>query len=310
MAKSNKSIYGALIANLLIAVTKFIAGGITNSSSMIAEGVHSMVDTVNEVLLLYGRKRSRKPPDNERPFGYGKELYFWSFIVSLLIFGLGGGISIYQGILHIIHPEPVSSYVWNYAVLGLSVIFEGSSLTIAIKEFNKTKGDDGWWNAIIKSKDPSSFAVLFEDSAAVAGLLIVGICMFIGQQYGIHEMDGIASVLVGLLLMAVSGILARESRSLLMGEGVSAVSRARIKAIVEEDKAVVSVLKMFTIYESPDEVLLMMIVDFKPDINTDEITKGIDRIKDNIRADFSNIRYIFMQPGEPVADSNKEKKKE
>ncbi|RYZ25924.1 MAG: cation diffusion facilitator family transporter, partial [Sphingobacteriales bacterium] len=177
MAKANKSIYGALIANLAIAVTKFIAGGLSNSSSMVAEGVHSMVDTTNQVLLLYGIKKSRKPPDATHPFGYGKELYFWSFMVSVLIFGLGGGISVTQGIRHIIDPEPLSDPTINYIVLSLSLIFEGISLGIAVKEFNLVRNGAGWWDTIIRSKDPSSFLVLFEDTAAVLGLVIVFICL-------------------------------------------------------------------------------------------------------------------------------------
>lgn len=303
MAKSYKSIYSALAANLLIALTKFVAGAFTNSSSMISEGVHSMVDTINELLLLYGLKRSRKPPDTTRPFGYGKELYFWSFIVSILIFGLGGGISIYQGIVHIIHPEPVQKPVWNYVVLGLSIIFEGSSLLIAIKEFNKQRGDSGFWEAIIKSKDPSGFAVLFEDSAAVAGLLIVGVFMFIGYQYNIHQMDGIASVLVGLLLVFVSSILARESRSLLMGEGIAPQTQKRIKQIVERDNGVVTVLSILSTYQSPEEVLLMLVIDFKSELTADEITDAIERIRKLIRKEFNLIRFILIQPGEPTKTS-------
>ena len=204
MAKNNKSIFSALIANVLIAVTKFAAGSFTNSSSMISEGIHSLVDTVNQLLLLYGLKRSKKPADNLRPFGYGKELYFWSFIVSILIFGLGGGISIYQGIEHIIHPEPLNDPRWNYAVLGMSMILEGWSLIVAIKEFDKVRNGLTWWKAIIKSKDPSSFLVLFEDGAAVLGLLIVLVFMLIGHHFQLEYMDGIASVLIGLLLVFVS----------------------------------------------------------------------------------------------------------
>ncbi|MEB0264155.1 cation diffusion facilitator family transporter, partial [Mucilaginibacter sp. 10I4] len=205
-AQNNASIYSALAANLLIAVTKFIAGGFTNSSSMISEGIHSMVDTVNQVLLLYGLKRSHKKPDASHPFGYGRELYFWSFIVSILIFGLGGGISIYQGVNHIIKPEELGDPFWNYIVLASSFVFEGASLVIAIKEFNKVRNGQSWWSAIIRSKDPSSFLVLFEDGAAVLGLLIVFVFMLIGHNYNMPYMDGIASVLVGLLLVFASAI--------------------------------------------------------------------------------------------------------
>ena len=179
MAKTNRSIYSALIANLLIAITKFIAGTFSNSAAMISEGVHSLVDTINEVLLLFGIKQSKKPADARRPFGYGKELYFWSFIVSILIFSLGGAVSIYQGYLHIKEPETIGDPTWNYVVLFLSIIFESISLVIAIKEFNKTRGALSWWEAIKKSKDPASFLVLFEDAAAVMGLIIVLICVYL-----------------------------------------------------------------------------------------------------------------------------------
>ena len=192
MAKANKSIYSALVANLLIAVTKFIAGAFTNSSSMIAEGIHSTVDTSNQLLLLYGLKRSTKPADQYRPFGYGKELYFWSFIVSIMIFGLGGVLSVSQGITHMRHPEELVDPGWNYAVLALSFVFEGASLWVAIKEFNKTRNGLTWWKAIVKSKDPSGFLVLFEDGAAVMGLIIVFVLMVLSHNLNLPFLDGLA----------------------------------------------------------------------------------------------------------------------
>jgi cation diffusion facilitator family transporter len=295
-AKNNASIYSALAANLLIAVTKFIAGGFTNSSSMISEGIHSMVDTVNQVLLLYGLKRSHKPPDSTRPFGYGKELYFWSFIVSILIFGLGGGISIYQGILHIIKPEPVTDPFWNYMVLAMSAIFEGTSLIIAIKAFDKLRNGQTWWAAIVKSKDPSSFLVLFEDGAAVLGLAIVFVFMLIGHNYNMHYMDGVASVLVGLLLVFVSAILARESRSLLMGEGIAPQTQYKIRLLVEKDEAVIRVVNILSTYQAPDDVILMLIVEFEPDIDTEDITASIERVRLAIKTEFPLIKLVFVQP--------------
>lgn len=298
MAKSNKSIYSALIANLLIAVTKFTSGGFTNSSSMISEGVHSVVDTVNQVLLLYGLKRSRKPANSKRPFGYGKELYFWSFIVSILIFGLGGGISIYTGVLHIIAPEPLTNPTWNYIVLGLSILFEGTSLVIAIKEFNAIRGKDTFWGAIVKSKDPSSFVVLFEDSAAVIGLMIVAVFMVIEHQYNLPVLDGVASVLVGVLLVFASLILARESHSLLMGEGIAPQTQQKIKQLAEKDPAVDKVLNILSTYQAPEEVLLMLIIDFHSDLETDEITRAIDRIRDSVKKEFRLARFVIIQPDE------------
>ncbi|GAA4931042.1 cation diffusion facilitator family transporter [Mucilaginibacter defluvii] len=296
MAKSYKSIYSALAANLLIAVTKFIAGGFSGSPSMISEGVHSLVDTINQVLILYGIRQSHKPADALHPFGYGKEIYFWSFIVSILIFSLGGGISVYQGIIHIIHADPPGDPTWNYVVLVLSMIFEGSSLWIAIKEFNKVRGNDTWWNAIIKSKDPSSFLVLFEDSAAVIGLTIVLIFMLIGHATGLEYMDGVASVLVGLLLIGVSAILARESRSLLMGEGIAPETKDKLKGLVEADPAVTKVCNIVSTYQSPEEVVLMLMVVFEPDLDTEGITGAIVRLRNRIKEKYKLVRFVIIQP--------------
>jgi cation diffusion facilitator family transporter len=296
MASSKTSIYAALAANLLIAVTKFIAGGISNSAAMVAEGVHSVVDTVNELFLLLGLYRAKKQPDATHPFGYGKELYFWSFIVSIMIFGLGGGVSIYQGIAHIIEPEKLGDPTINYIVLGLSIIFEGTSLIIAIKQFNQVRGATPFWDAVIKSKDPSSFLVLFEDAAAVAGLFIVMICVYLSHRFNQPYIDGVASFLVGLILVVVSEILARESRSLLMGEGVSTQTRDKICHMVEGDEHVIKVQHILSTYQSPNEVLMMLIVAFKEDMDTSELNAAIDRIRDKVKAEFKFVRFVIIQP--------------
>lgn len=296
MNNNRKSIYSALAANVLIALTKFIAGAFTNSSSMISEGIHSTVDTANQLLILYGLKRSKKLPDQSHPFGYGKELYFWSFVVSILIFGLGGALSIYQGVLHIMEPEPMKNPFWNYIVLFLSLIFEGTSFIIAIKEFNKTRNGLGWWDAIIKSKDPSSFLVVFEDGAAVAGLIIVTVLMAFSHTLQIPELDGLASVIVGLLLVFVSLILARESRSLLMGEGIASETKQKISKIVERDPAVIRTKNILSTYQSPEEVILMLIVDFEDHLDTDDITEAIVRIRTHIKDEFKFVRYVIIQP--------------
>lgn len=296
MASSKKTIYSALAANILIAVTKFIAGAISNSGAMIAEGIHSLVDTTNELLLLLGQKQSKKQPDETHPFGYGKELYFWSFIVSILMFGLGGGISIYQGILHIIHPELLKDPKLNYIVLALSVCFEGSSLIFAIKQFSEVKGNQSWWQAIVKSKDPSDFLVLFEDSAAVMGLTIVFICTFLNQHLHLPYLDGVASILVGLLLIAVSLILARESRSLLMGEGIARETKHRISALLQQDSAVIKVMHILSTYQSPDEIVLVLIIAFENNLTTQEITQAIDRAQKKVIQEFKLVRYVIIQP--------------
>lgn len=296
MANNRKSIYSALAANLLIAVTKFIAGTFTNSSSMISEGIHSTVDTTNQLLLLYGIKRSKKAPDESHPFGYGKELYFWSFVVSILIFGLGGALSVYQGILHIMEPEVMKDPFWNYIVLILSLIFEGTSLIISIREFNKTRNGVRWWDAIIKSKDPSSFLVVFEDGAAVAGLTVVMILMGISHAYGMPELDGVASIIVGLILVFVSLILARESRSLLMGEGIAPETRKKITLLAEEDAAVVKTKNILSTYQSPEEIVLVLIIDFKDHLDTEEITEAVQRIRNTVKTAFPLVRYVIIQP--------------
>jgi cation diffusion facilitator family transporter len=296
MATAHKSIYSALIANLLISLTKFVAGAFSNSAAMISEGIHSMVDTINQVLLLYGLKQSRKPADALRPFGYGKELYFYSFIVSILIFGLGGGISIYQGITHVMHPEPLEDPTWNYVVLLLSIVFEGISFVIARKEFNKSRGSLTWWDAIIRSKDPSNFLVLFEDGAAVSGLLVVLACIFLGHHYDIPELDGIGSICVGLILVLVSVILARESRSLLMGESIMPENQKKIIGIAERDQAVVKVQHLLSTYQSPEVIVLMLIITFRDGLDTQEINIAIDRIRKAIKKEFALVQFVIIQP--------------
>lgn len=284
------------MANIAIAITKFIAGGISKSSAMISEGVHSLVDSINELLLLYGIHRSNRKRDKTHPFGYGRELYFWSFIVSILIFGLGAGVSFYQGYSHLKTPHLAESFGWNYVVLGASFLFEGSSFLIALKAFNKTRGDEQLWPAIKKSKDPTTFMVLFEDGAAVLGIIIVFIFLYTGQQTRNPYLDGIASLLVGLILTITSALLVRESRSLLMGEGISSQTEQEIISMIEHGSVPIKVNKLFSIYQSPEEVLLVMILSFKPDMTADALNDAIDDIKKRIRERFSKISYIIIQP--------------
>lgn len=302
MARANKSIYSALAANLLIAVTKFAAGAFTSSSSMIAEGIHSTVDTSNQLLLLYGLKKSKKPADERHPFGYGKELYFWSFIVAIMIFALGGVVSITQGIYHIINPEELKNPTWNYVVLGLSFLFEGASLIIAITEFNETRKGVPWWKAIINSKDPSGFLVIFEDGAAVLGLFFVFIFMLCSHHFDLPWLDGVASVLVGVLLVLVSIILGRENRSLLMGEGLSKKIQEQVKATVVKDKSVVSVTRLLSTYQSPNEVILVLVIDFNNEMKTQEIELSVERIKNKIKEEFDIIKHVVIEPASMASE--------
>jgi len=295
MARSNVSIYSALAANIVIAIAKFVAGGITRSSAMIAEGVHSLVDTLNELLLLYGISRSNKERDEFHPFGYGRELYFWSFIVAILIFAFGAGVSFFQGYIHLRTPAISGPLTWNYAVLGFSLLSEGSSLVIAYRAFRKTIGDQTLWAAIKKSKDPTDFVVLFEDGAAVLGILVVGSLLFIGERTNNPYLDGVASLLVGCILTVTSVLLARESRSLLIGEGISAKGEGEIRDMVKASFGVV-VKRIFSLYQSPEEVLLVLIIDFPEDLRTEELSERMDAIKGRIKERYSKIAYILIEP--------------
>lgn len=294
----NRTVYIALAANLLIAVIKFISGFVTRSTAMLSEGVHSLVDTTNQLLLLLGIRLSKKTADAKRPFGYGKELYFWSFIVSLLIFAIGGSISIFQGISHLRHPAPPADPFWNYIVLACSFLFDGGSLVVAIIDFKKVKGKKSWWTAVHQSKDPASFLVLFEDSAAVLGLAVVAIMLYLGHKLNNPYLDGVASLIVGVILTIVSILLARESRSLLMGEGIATATQFKIRSIVENDKAIDKVLQIFSTYQSPEEVMLLLLVRFKDDLETQDITDAIERVKTAIKKEFPFAHYIIITPGQ------------
>lgn len=219
MADSNKIVvYAALIGNLAIALVKFVAAYITNSSAMLSEAIHSVVDTLNEVLLLYGMKKSQQPPSASHPFGYGRELYFWAFIVALMVFALGAIVSIYQGIQHVRNPEEMINPSLNYIVLIVAILCEGASWLVALKAFRKTKGQQGYFEAFRRSKDPTTFTVLFEDSAALCGLFIALIGIYLAHRLNIPELDGVASILIGIVLAISAILLGRETKGLLLGK--------------------------------------------------------------------------------------------
>jgi len=298
MKRSKISIYTALAANVAIATVKFIAGGVSGSAAMIAEGVHSLVDSVNELLLLYGIYSSNKERDKHHPFGYGRELYFWSFIVSILIFSLGAGVSFYQGYVHLKRPAMSEPLYWNYVVLGFSLVFEGVSFIIAFRQFRRTEVKEGLslWGAVKRSKDPTAFMVLFEDGAAVIGVVTVLICLIVGHITHNPYLDGLASLLVGVILTATSALLARESRSLIIGEGISSETEKEIIKLVKNDRSVTSTPRIFSIYQSPEEVLLLILLSFAPGITVGELNDKIDAIKQQIKQRYPKIAYIIVQP--------------
>jgi cation diffusion facilitator family transporter len=292
---SKKAIYGAIIANTLIAIAKFVASFFTGSSSMLSEGIHSLVDTGNGVLLLFGIKRSKLPPDQKHPFGYGKEIYFWSFVVAILIFALGGGIALYEGIHHILHPKPLENLVWNYAVLGVAILIEGNALRIAMREFNLSRGNKPMMKAIRESKDTSTVAIVIEDGAAVLGLLIALICVLLGHLTGIQYFDGIGSTLIGILLISVSWFFAMECKGLLVGEGLLQSDLQKIHSILSADDKVLDFNPPLSMYLGPNEVLLNLDINFKDGLTADEIEASIDVIESQITEAIPSINRIYIE---------------
>ncbi|HEX3385122.1 MAG TPA: cation diffusion facilitator family transporter, partial [Mucilaginibacter sp.] len=290
--KSRTFIYVSLAADMLISISKFIAATVTGSSSMISEGIHSVIDTISQLLLLWGIKISRKRADKYRPFGYGRELYFWSFIVSLIIFIVGGCISFYEGLLRFRHPEFQGNILWNYIILFISLIFTGISMYTALKVFNQERGKTSFWPAIKQSKDPSVFITLLGDAGDVLGLFIAFLGISLGRYYHNAHFDGGASMLIGAMLVVISFILVRESKSLLMGETTSRKTLRRIVAITEEDASVIKVKRHFSMYLSPEEVILQLNAVFKDNLTTGQITDAIERIMVKIRKEFPRIKQI------------------
>jgi len=278
-----------------LAVTKFIAAGITGSSAMISEGIHSLVDTGNQGLLLYGLRQAKKPADEKFPFGHGKEVYFWSFIVAILIFALGAGISIYEGILHILHPKAVTDTFINYIVLGLAIVFEGAAWHFAFKEFTKAKGKWGYIEAVQRGKDPTMFVVLFEDSAAMLGLLIALTGILLGDLTGILYFDGIASVLIGLILAGTAVWLAHETKGLLIGESASKKVVEGIRTIVLNAGPVEHVNEVLTMHMGPDFILVNVSVDFADGTVAEAIEKAIDKLDLEIKQQFPNVKRVFIE---------------
>jgi cation diffusion facilitator family transporter len=292
---SKTVIFAAIAGNFAIAVTKFAAAFFTGSSAMLSEGVHSFVDTGNGVLLLWGIRQSALPADDRHPFGRGKELYFWSLIVAVFIFGLGGGVSIYEGIQHILRPTPPADPTANYIVLALAFLFEGAAWWIAFREFNKVRGSRSFYRAVADSKDPTTFTVLFEDSAAMLGLIVAFIGISLGHALGVPQLDGIASVTIGLILCVVALFLAYESKGLLIGEGVDETTRQSIQRLVEADPDIDKMVRALSMHFGPYDVLLTMEIEFRPHLTAGAAAAAIERMDRAIRVAHPEIRHIFVE---------------
>lgn len=295
-SESGLVVWAAIAANLAIAVTKFVAAGFTGSSAMTSEAIHSLVDTGNATLLLVGITLSRRPPDEQHPFGHGKELYFWSLIVAISIFSVGGGISVYEGILRVIDPTPIENPGWNYIVLGVAAVFEVTSFCFALRGFLRAKPPRlGIWQGVVRSKNPTIYTVLFEDSAALLGLGVAFVGIYASQLLQNPHLDGAASIGIGLVLLASGLFLAAESRGLLVGESAQPEQVREIERLATADPAVERIERPLTMHLGPEQVLLNLGVRFRRDLTLGAVEAAIDRLEQQIRARFPEVRQIFIE---------------
>jgi len=292
---SKKAIIAAFIGNGLIAITKFVAAGISGSSAMLSEAFHSCVDSGNQLLLLYGMKKSAQAPDTSHPFGYGKELYFWAFVVAVLVFALGAGVSIYEGIAHLQHAKPPTNSTINYIVLALALVFESFSFWVAIREFQQMKGDMSYFQAINRAKDPSIVAVVFEDSAAMLGLLVALAGVTAATVWHMPVFDAVASIIIGVILAVVALWLAIESKALLIGESANPEIVASISQIVAEHHQVNRTQDVLTMHMGPNDILLNLNVDFQDSLSASEIESLIIELEKKIQSRHSEIKRIFIE---------------
>jgi len=294
--QSKTAIIAALAANLGIAVIKFVAAWFTGSSAMLSEGIHSLVDTANEWLLLLGLRASKQLATPHRPFGYGRELYFWAFMVAVFIFAVGGGLSLYEGYEHLRHPEPLGSPTWNYVVLAVAFALDGSSFLVARRTFNAQRGKQPFWAAFRASKDPSIFVVLFEDASDLLGLLIAFLGVFFSHLLDMPALDGVASLLIGVLLLVVAGLLLRETKSLLLGEPAEEKLLASITALACAETTILRTAPLLSSYLSPQEILVVLPAEFVPDLPAAQLTEAVERLRAAIKAAHPEVRHVFVQP--------------
>jgi cation diffusion facilitator family transporter len=298
VAKSGtvSAVWAALVGNLLVAAAKFVAAAITGSAAMLSEAVHSLVDTVNEVLLLYGIARSTRPADREHPLGYGRELYFWSFVVALLIFALGAGVSAYEGVGHILDPQPIERPLVIYVVLAVSFAFEGVSWWISLRAFGATRRNLGWWEAFRRSKDPPAFIVVFEDSAALLGILVAAAGTTAALQTGDTRWDGVASLVIAGILAGVAALLARESKALLIGERADPALSDSILRTAAGIAGVCSANSIITIQIAPNSVVATLSLDFFDYLTAPEIERAVAELETSIRNAHPEVSALFVKP--------------
>lgn len=292
---SLKVIFAALAANTGIAVLKFAAAAYTGSSAMLSEAIHSLVDSGNQILLLHGIRRSKKPADAKHPFGYGMEMYFWTFVVAILIFAVGSGVSIYEGINKVQNPHVITDPYINYIVLTLAMIFEAFAWIVAFKEFRKSQGDRTFIQAIRRSKDPAVFTILFEDTAAMLGLMVAMIGIFLAQALDLPVLDGVASIGIGIILALTAMVLAYESKGLLIGEGAGGQVVNGIREMVEADKRIIRTNEILTMHMGPEDVLLNLSLDFVGGISADEVERAISEMEVRVKEKYPQIKRVFIE---------------
>ncbi|GAB3738873.1 cation diffusion facilitator family transporter [Hymenobacter agri] len=293
---SKLSLYGGIAANVAIAISKFVAAYFTGSSAMLSEGIHSLVDTGNSGLLLYGTAQSERPADAEHPFGHSKELYFWGLIVAVLIFAIGGGMSFYEGIKHIQHPEPIEDATWNYVVLGLSFLFEGIAFYLSVKALlAQSSGNVGFVQMLKTSRDPAVFASVMENLAALLGLAIAGIGVFLGHLLNNPYFDGGASIAIGLLLMLVAVFLVGRTKGLLVGTGVDAPTLANLERIARDQPQVREIRSPLTMYLGPNDVIMALDVDFADNMSSTQVAAAVEELQDAIRREHPEVQRIFIE---------------
>lgn len=292
---AKKVIYAAMFGNGLIAITKFIAAFFTGSAAMLSEGIHSMVDTGNQGLLLYGMRQAQKPADEQFPFGHGKEVYFWSFVVAILIFAVGAGVSMYEGVTRLGNSEPVVNPMINYIVLSLAMVFEGTAWFLAWKEFTRIKGNSGYIEAVRLGKDPSVFMVLFEDSAALLGLVVAFVGIWLGQILQNPIFDGIASIIIGVILAVTAFWLAYETKGLLIGESAGKKVVQGIRELVSNQPGVVHVNEVLTMHMGPEYILVNLSVDFVDQANATDVEQITANIDERIKAEFPFVKRVFIE---------------
>jgi len=292
---SKRVIYAAMVGNGLIAIAKFVGAALTGSSAMLSEGIHSLVDTGNQSLLLYGIARSKRPADEKHPFGYASEIYFWAFIVAILIFSVGAGISIYHGIEKVLHPHPVQDPFINYVILILAMIFEGFAWWIAFKEFSTTQGKKGLFQAVQESKDPTIFTVLFEDTAAMLGLVVAFIGIWVAVTYDLPVVDGIASILIGIILAGTALLLALETKGLLIGEAAAPEIVDDIRLLISKQSAIIALNEIRTLHRGPNDVLLALSVDYNDDILAGVVERTNTELELAIKQKYPVVKRLFIE---------------